>query len=545
MKRYLFLLLIICCLFFKNGYAVNGSELTELKYGSGAIRSMTRMDNGTIIGGRSSGHEIEVWSTADNGSNWARIGTVASNTNINYGDVMFLAVPNTTVVYCAFREFNSSNHYAVVVCRSDNSGVSWVYDSTVIAGCTEFVGAPWLFIADNGDMQCYYDSEPLATERGVRGAQWIAMQGREGLTGEWNKYGVVAASRDANTAKFIRDGMASVVGLGNNRIMVVTEGIEDNQSGGVYSNVVRAIQSFDGGRTWDYSGRRIVYQCGLDAASGRRYNAFCPMAIRVGNGPVGVVFCTDEDFGGTPDLSSEDVTKRRTHIKYIRTTDNFETWGGKEDIWMDGNQAYAPGMVETDSNKVLITIDHFFGHQRFIKYDVLKTKEPEKKTIDGGIEINGCQISYTSEGIRTVYSVDSEINGKSVMASGVIYSLEDEADESSMYVGSSHSSVAYYFSTDNGKLSSIYSDSDIATSYAMTMKFGPKTKSEFTAKYRIKTFAKLEDGTFIYSKPVSWTIYSVADYLYQNREMSSEIGHNYLYNSILLKVNPEYGLVMY
>ena len=41
--------------------------------------------------------------------------------------------------------------------------------------------------------------------------------------------------------------MASVVDLGNNRIMVVTEGIEDNKSGGVYSNVVRAIQSNDGG----------------------------------------------------------------------------------------------------------------------------------------------------------------------------------------------------------------------------------------------------------------------------------------------------------
>ena len=105
--------------------------------------------------------------------------------------------------------------------------------------------------------------------------------------------------------------------------------------------------------------------------------------------------------------------------------------------------------------------------------------------------------------------------------------------------------VAVYYSTEKGKISHVYSDSDIATSYAMTMKFGPKTKSEFTAKYRIKSFAKLEDGTLIYSKPVSWTIFDVAEKLYINREMSSEIAHNYLYNSILLKVNPAYETVEY
>ncbi|WP_302626932.1 family 43 glycosylhydrolase [uncultured Eubacterium sp.] len=350
---------------------ISASEISELYYGSGPIRSMTTRKDGVVIGGRSSGHAIEVWSSSNKGTSWSRIGTVASNDNINYGDVMFLAVPQTDTIFCAFREKNASNQYAVVICRSDNGGYDWVYDSTVIAGCSQFVGAPWLFIAQNGDLQCYYDSEPLATQNGVSGAQWIAMQGRNGLTGSWDKYGVVAASRDANASKFVRDGMASVVDLGNNRIMVVTEGIEDDRSGGVYSNVVRAIQSFDGGRTWNYSGRKIVYESKIDSASGRRYNAYCPMAIRVGNGPVGVVFCTDEDFGGTPDASSEVVSKRRTHIKYIKTLNNFETWGDLTPIWTDGSGAYAPGMIETASNEVLISIDHFSGNQRFYQMDVL------------------------------------------------------------------------------------------------------------------------------------------------------------------------------
>lgn len=341
--------------------------LTQIHYGSGPIRSMTKCADGSLVGGRSSGNEIEVWASTNNGVTWLRRGTVANNSSINFGDVMFLAIPGTNTVFCAFREFNSSNQYSIVVCKSLDSGVNWAYDSTIISGQTDFVGAPWLLIANNGDLQCYYDSEPLATANGSHGSQWIAMQGRNGTTGNWNKYGVVAASRDVNKSKFIRDGMPSVVDLGNNRIMVVTEGIEESPSGGVYSNVVRAIQSFDGGVTWDYAGRKIVYQSVIHSSTGKRYNSYCPVAIRIGNGPVGIVFCTDESFGGTPDASNMDVASRRSHIKYIKTTTNFETWGELTTIWNGGSQSYAPGMIETSSNDVLITIDHFMGNQRFYR----------------------------------------------------------------------------------------------------------------------------------------------------------------------------------
>ncbi len=352
---------------FSGSDSVKAFSLTELSYGAGAIRSMAKCLDGSLVGGRSSGHEIEVLGSTDKGKTWARRGTVANNSAVDFGDVMFLGVPGTNTVYCAFREYNQAKQYSIVICKSTNSGKDWTYDSTVISGQTSFVGAPWLFLANNGDMQCYYDSEPLASQNGSSGSQWIAMQGRSGLAGDWNKYGVKAASRDNNAGKFIRDGMASVVDLGNNRIMLVTEGIEDSASGGVYSNVVRAIQSFDGGNTWDYSGRKIVYQSFIDSASGRRYNAYCPVAIRIGGGPVGVIFCTDEDFGGTPDMSNLDVTKRRTHIKYIKTLTTFESWGGLTSIWTNGSAAYAPGMIETASNDVVITIDHFAGNQRFLR----------------------------------------------------------------------------------------------------------------------------------------------------------------------------------
>lgn len=367
-KRFkgLFAVILAFLTLFSTSAAVKAFSLTELFYGAGPIRSLTQCLDGSLVGGRSTGHEIEVWASTDQGKSWSVRGTVANNQDINYGDVMFLCVPGTNTVYCAFREYNQAKQYSVVISKSTSSGKDWSYDSTVISGQTAFVGAPWLFIANNGDMQCYYDSEPLASQNSS-GSQWIAMQGRNGLSGDWNKYGVKAASRDNDTAKFIRDGMASVVDLGNNRIMLVTEGIEDSQSGGVYANVVRAIQSFDGGNTWDYAGRRIVYQSFTDSASKRRYNAYCPVAIRIGNGPVGVVFCTDEDFGGTPDRSNQNVTLRRSHIKYIRTLSDFETWGDLTSIWTNGSTSYAPGMIKTALNEVLITIDHFGGNQRFYR----------------------------------------------------------------------------------------------------------------------------------------------------------------------------------
>ena len=349
--------------------SVDTQSIKEVYYGPAAIRSLTMLSDGIILGGRSSGHEIEVWVTSNKGITWTLRGTVANNVQIDYGDLMFLAIPGTSKVFCAFREQNTQTLlFAVTVCRSDDNGFNWVYDSTVIGGQSLFVGAPWLFLANNGDLQVYYDSEPLASYYGASGSQWIAMQGRNGITGEWNKYSIVEASRDSDIYKLCRDGMATVIDLGNNRIMVVTEGVEDSPSGGSYSNVVRAIQSFDGGKTWDYGGRRIVYQSFIDGGSQRRYNAYSPMGIRIGGGPVGVVFCTDEDFGGTPDESSEDPTKRRCHVKFIRTLDNFETWGDLKPFWTGGNQAYVPGMFEASFNEVMVTIDHFYGNQRVLIY---------------------------------------------------------------------------------------------------------------------------------------------------------------------------------
>jgi hypothetical protein len=141
--------------------------------------------------------------------------------------------------------------------------------------------------------------------------------------------------------------MPTVVQLGGDRLMVVNEGVEPFTTGGVRANVVNSIQSWDGGRTWDTSLRRTVYRSPIHSGSGRRYNAYAPYAIRVGNGPVGVAFCTD--------------------VGYVSTTTSFETWSGASAIWTGSIRNYTPGLFERSLNDVIVTIDAFAGNQRVMR----------------------------------------------------------------------------------------------------------------------------------------------------------------------------------
>ena len=166
-------------------------------------------------------------------------------------------------------------------------------------------------------------------------------------------------------------------------------------------------------------------------------------------------------------------------------------------------------------------------------------------TISKGIEINGYQISATLGGMRTVYSVDSVINQKEVIGYDMLYSLADYADEEDMHVGSSSKYVKSVEGTKNGQLSINASDSDIASSYAMTVCFTSKQAAEYTDKWTVKAYAKLIDGTYVYSDAKTFCAYDVADILYKNSMMNNISAHNYLYENILTLVNKEYTKVEY
>jgi hypothetical protein len=162
------------------------------------------------------------------------------------------------------------------------------------------------------------------------------------------------------------------------------------------------------------------------------------------------------------------------------------------------------------------------------------------------VKILGYQISYTLKGIRVLSSIEKEIDGKKVVKSGNIYGLLSKgATEADLVLNSNHRYVASYEYNGDGLLKSKPGTSDTATYYAMTMTKNGTNAKAFSAEYGVRAYAILEDGTVVYSKVKKYTIYKIAQVLYNNRQMSNRAGHEYLYEEILKIVNPNYEEVDY
>lgn len=171
--------------------------------------------------------------------------------------------------------------------------------------------------------------------------------------------------------------------------------------------------------------------------------------------------------------------------------------------------------------------------------------------ISGDVDVEGYQISSTLGGSRVVGSVEPVINNKKVEKWGFIYALSqvDGTDypvtEQDMYVGTDNIYVAPYESTSAGTIDTVMGESTTATYFVRTMLFASSTAKEFSTQYKVRAYALLEDGSYVYSKVYSYTIFDICDTLYQNRISNTYSTHDYLYNNILKVVNPDYKEVDY
>lgn len=167
-------------------------------------------------------------------------------------------------------------------------------------------------------------------------------------------------------------------------------------------------------------------------------------------------------------------------------------------------------------------------------------------TISDKVKVEGFQISYTLGGLRTVSSVEPEINGQEVVEFGNIYAfVRDDVTTADMVVDSTNSYVAKYAATNQGVIEEKYSESDTAINYIRTMTNNGTTSDALQQKYMIRGYAKLKDGSYVYSEVASYSIFNVAKVLYDNAMMSTITGHNYLYDSILKVVDSSYKSVDY
>lgn len=213
--------------------------------------------------------------------------------------------------------------------------------------------------------------------------------------------------------------------------------------------------------------------------------------------------------------------------------------------------------VESD----MLTINHTFSAAETTEAPTTTaqpttTEEPTTApkpeiNVHENVKVEGFQISTISEGSRVIGSVEPTIEGKKVSKWGFVYSLVEidnqsyNVDESDIYVGSNNQYVASMESTDAGTISVPMGDSTTATYYTRTTLFGNKTAKEFYAKYKVRAYALMEDGTYYYSTIASYRVFNIAKVLYNNALMNNYSGHQYLYNDILKVVDSNYKEVDY
>ncbi|MCR5737197.1 MAG: hypothetical protein K6G64_06080 [Eubacterium sp.] len=169
------------------------------------------------------------------------------------------------------------------------------------------------------------------------------------------------------------------------------------------------------------------------------------------------------------------------------------------------------------------------------------TEEPTTEVhTNVAMEINGVQISTTLGGFRVVYS--AEDNDQEIEEVGLVYGLS--ASDEDMVVGSNNSTVYSFPSTEEGKQKKNMSTYSNGTSYAMTMNFLRNARF-YNAQIDVRAYAKLKNGGYTYSSTHHFTVFQVAQQLYERELMTNEAAHNYLYYNILKIADPNYVFHQY
>lgn len=228
---------------------------------------------------------------------------------------------------------------------------------------------------------------------------------------------------------------------------------------------------------------------------------------------------------------------------------------GQVNIWVN-NKCYKMNYTMTDSNWGFVSNENGIGNISVKSGDVIKIQDARdncwiwldyvyltdigryaetdcEEIREADIKIDGFQISTTKEGYRTAYTVDDPSN--EVESVGMIYGIADYVGEKEMVVENDSEYIKYYEATENGILEA----TETSTCYVMTMQFVKKA-AFFNTKLYIRAYAKLKDGTYIYSDVENLRVYDIAEYIYRTNMMTNQPAHDYLYDNIIYIVNPAY-----
>ena len=342
----------------------------------GGTRSIIRLPNGSLLAVYSrpnaGGTAIFCTHSSDRGRTWADLGQIAQDAQpeTDMGDGA-LVRSRTGDLFYAYRHNHyrgkqaTAPDYAIRVSVSRDNGSHWNAYSTVTShtlpekrGPSQGLWAPFLFEAPDGRLQCYYDDEKTPLDAGFPGHQWLMMRTWEPSTKTWERPVVVSRAHDPKHLS--RDGMGTVVALSKNRLLCPLESVEVMPP---HANLVRAVFSDDGGKTWSWQrGERAV----LYSPQKTDFMALSPYLTRLSDGTVLCIFCTDEDRD-LPNRSGTPPHLLTMDVKVVRSRDAAKTWSRSETI-STSHRAYLPGIVETRRGELLAVWMDFVAGKTLGKY---------------------------------------------------------------------------------------------------------------------------------------------------------------------------------
>ncbi|KAI1475160.1 glycoside hydrolase family 93 protein [Daldinia eschscholtzii] len=314
------------------GRVVKAGEPVVIDKDSEYIR-VSFMNDGSLLGGYAARdgtqNVLRVVKSTNGGQSWEHLGEVfrgeIATHDIN--NAMPLQLPNGRILY-AYRNHDRTGadwHYTyfrISVSYSDDGGKTFKYLSTVeehVPSGVNGLWEPFLRIARDGSLQCYYSAENSAgdqdnfmkysTDGGATWSHWIAVSGGD---------------------KNSRDGMVGVAPIDNNGNLIA---VFENTETGVFS--VNYVLSHDDGRSWGERGRLYTARNGKLAGAPQVYNVW---------GTLVASFMTNEDVEGTSGYDG-------AQMKVITSVDGGKTWSGS--VVTGEAASHWPGIFNRDPTHFL------------------------------------------------------------------------------------------------------------------------------------------------------------------------------------------------
>ncbi|KAL6697051.1 glycoside hydrolase family 93 protein [Trichoderma pleuroticola] len=302
-----------------NGVYIRASSTNR----GGLIAGYTAHENNQSI--------LRLAGSSDSGTSWHFVGEVyrADSTAHDVDNAMPLQLPSGRIVY-AYRNHDRSGgsytYYRITLSYSDDGGASFLYLSTVeqqaaTPGTPNGLWEPFLRLAADGSLQCYYSAENNAndqdgymkrsTDGGLTWSNWIKISGGDRTS---------------------RDGMIGVANINNSGNLIA---VFENTESGPFS--IDYVLSHDDGNSWGQRARLYT------ARNGK--NAGAPQVVNVG-GTLVTSFMTNEDVAGTGGNGIDGA-----QMKVVTSTDGGSTWSGTT-ITGDAGSHW-PGLYTLDQTHFL------------------------------------------------------------------------------------------------------------------------------------------------------------------------------------------------